>query len=600
MAAPYHSETTSLAQNIGRAVQRFLPSAFRLSRGRRKPAVTALAALLVIYFLSVSWKSQHALESKRLEHFMNHDADVQRWMTENSFDWSKVKFRHPPAAEFAPLPPSWASRLPRIQHHFWRESRTAAETREARRNDVRRVFKKNWASYKRFAWMQDALLPIAGGGKDQFSGWAATLVDSLDTLWIMGLKEEFDEAVKAVATIDFGKTNSPMVNMFETNIRYLGGLLAAYDLSGRSILLQKATELGDLLYAGFNTEDRMPVDFINFELAKTGDGLEVEGTVVSASPGTISMEFTRLSQLTGDLKYYNAITKVMDIFHDGQNATNLPGMWPMMVSMRTKDVTTGSTFTLAGCADSLYEYLPKMVALLGGGARKYATMSKAFLETANKYLLFRPMVPDEADILISGQVNAYGEGRVFLDAESEHLACFLGGVYAVGGRLLKRSDFVDVGAKLALGCAYVYRSFPTGLGPERFNMAPCQSRQQCSWNESEFQEAARQRPEYRATLPKGFTTAKDARYILRPEAIESLFVLWRVTGRSEFQEAAWDMWQAVSNGTETEYANAAVRDVTTTTRPLELEDYMEVSIMTANVCPQHADTCCRVSGWRRQ
>jgi len=425
--------------------------------------------------------------------------------------------------------------------------------------------------------MQDALLPLSGEGRDQFSGWAATLVDSLDTLWIMGLKDEFDEAVDAVATIDFGNTTSAQVNMFETNIRYLGGLLAAYDLSKRRILLEKAIELGDLLYAGFNTEKRMPVDFIDFEKSKTGEGLAVEGAVVSASPGTISLEFTRLSQLTSDAKYYDAIAKVTDLFHDGQNATSLPGMWPMWVSMSNQDVKTGSQFTLAGCADSLYEYLPKMVALLGGGEPKYAAMSTAFMDTANKSVLFRPMVPGEDDILISGQVNVDESGTALLDPESEHLACFLGGVYALGARLLKRDDYLDVGAKLALGCAYVYRAFPTGLGPERFNMAPCRSRQRCEWNETTWVEERQKRPEWREDLPLGFTTAKDPRYILRPEAVESLFVLWRVTGRPEFQEAAWEMWKAVSTGTETEYANAAVRDVTATEKPLPLEDYMEVS-----------------------
>ena len=425
--------------------------------------------------------------------------------------------------------------------------------------------------------MQDALLPLSGEGRDQFSGWAATLVDSLDTLWIMGLKDEFDEAVDAVATIDFGNTTSAQVNMFETNIRYLGGLLAAYDLSKRRILLEKAIELGDLLYAGFNTEKRMPVDFIDFEKSKTGEGLAVEGAVVSASPGTISLEFTRLSQLTGDAKYYDAIAKVTDLFHDGQNATSLPGMWPMWVSMSNQDVKTGSQFTLAGCADSLYEYLPKMVALLGGGEPKYAAMSTAFMDTANKSVLFRPMVPGEDDILISGQVNIDESGTALLDPESEHLACFLGGVYALGARLLKRDDYLDVGAKLALGCAYVYRAFLTGLGPERFNMAPCRSRQRCEWNETTWVEERQKRPEWREDLPLGFTTAKDPRYILRPEAVESLFVLWRVTGRPEFQEAAWEMWKAVSTGTETEYANAAVRDVTATEKPLPLEDYMEVS-----------------------
>lgn len=195
-------------------------------------------------------------------------------------------------------------------------------------------------------------MPVSGGGRDQFSGWAATLVDSLDTLWMMGLRAEFDEAVNAVAGIDFGQSSSHRVNTFETNIRYLGGLLAAYDLSGRDVLLTKAVELGDLLYAGFNTENRMPVDFIDFGAAKRGDGLTVEGSVVSASPGSISLEMTRLSQITNDPKYYDAISRLMDVFYEGQDKTSIPGLWPVMVSMSRKDVVSGNQFTLAGSADS--------------------------------------------------------------------------------------------------------------------------------------------------------------------------------------------------------------------------------------------------------
>jgi mannosyl-oligosaccharide alpha-1,2-mannosidase len=74
-------------------------------------------------------------------------------------------------------------------------------------------------------------------------------------------------------------------------------------------------------------------------------------------------------------------------------------------------------------------------------------------------------------------------------------------------------------------------------------------------------------------LPKGFTTAKDPRYILRPEAIESVLILWRITGDSWWREVAWDMFEAVAKATETPYANAAVLDVTVLGS--EKEDYME-------------------------
>jgi mannosyl-oligosaccharide alpha-1,2-mannosidase len=494
----------------------------------------------------------------------------------SSFDWSSVDFTYPP--KLTPKLPAPVAKRPRIQHRFKADSKDVAAIQNQRRKKVKKAFGRSWASYKRRAWMKDALKPISGDFVDQFSGWAATLVDSLDTLWIMGLRDEFYEAVEAVATIDFGISTTTTVNTFETCIRYLGGLLAAYDLSGHDALKEKAIEVGDLLYAGFNTENRMPVDFIDFDVAKNGSGLTVEPHVVSASPGTITLEFSRLSQITGDDKYYAAVSQVMDVFHHGQNDTKLPGMWPMYVSMAGKDVVSGHQFSIGGNADSLYEYLPKAHALLGSAdasSQKYEAMARTFMDTAIRSLFFQPMIPEGYDILISGNCDVLENGP-HLDPESEHLSCFIGGLYALGGRLFDSKEYLDIGAKLARGCAYAYRSFPTGMMPERYNMAMCPGSDRfayCPWNETHFAAEASKRPEYKSHLPKGFTTAKDPRYILRPEAIESVFILWRITGDSWWREVAWDMFEAVAKATETPYANAAVLDVTVLGS--EKEDYME-------------------------
>ncbi|KAH7385646.1 glycoside hydrolase [Pyrenochaeta sp. MPI-SDFR-AT-0127] len=509
--------------------------------------------------------------------YMNHPTHVPRIIAnKSSFDWSSVPFVYPPI--LTPKLPAPFTNRPRIQRELKSELRSAAAVQEQRRLEVKRVFEKSWGSYRKQAWMKDALKPISGEFVDQFSGWAATLVDSLDSLWIMGMRDEFYEAVEAVATIDFGQSTAATVNMFETCIRYLGGLIAAYDLSGHEVLKVKAIEVGDLLYAGFNTRDGMPVDFIHFENAKLGTGLTVEGTVVSASPGTITLEFSRLSQITGNDKYYAAVSRVMDVFYEGQNATKLPGMWPMHVSMREMDVVTGYQFTIGGNADSLYEYLPKAHALLGSAdasSRKYESMSRAFLDTAMNELFFAPMIPGKEDILISGNVDVLADGPS-LDPESEHLSCFIGGLFALSGRLFQSDEYLEMGAKLARGCAYAYDSFPTGVMPERYNMVLCPGadhRKPCAWNEERYAAEAAERPQYRSNLPKGFTTAKDPRYILRPEAIESVFVLWRITGDPVWREVAWDMFEAVSNATSTKYANAAIMDVTVIGS--RKEDYME-------------------------
>jgi mannosyl-oligosaccharide alpha-1,2-mannosidase len=552
----------------------------------RHIAICTVLVLWVYYFLprdegipflsSYSYSlSPHGTDA--LARYMNDPTNVPNITAQkSSFDWSSVQFTYPPKR--APKLPAPVTKRPRVQHRFKPDSKDVAAIQNQRRIGVKKVFGRSWTSYKRQAWMKDALKPISGDYVDQFSGWAATLVDSLDTLWMMGLREEFYEAVESVATIDFGQSTAATVNTFETCIRYLGGLIAAYDLSGHGILKEKAIEVGDLLYAGFNTENGMPVDFINFELAKNGSGLTVEGQVVSASPGTITLEFSRLSQITGDDKYYAAVNHVMDVFYRGQNETKLPGMWPMYVSMSSKDVVSGHQFSIGGNADSLYEYLPKAFALLGSAdksSEKYEIMARKFMDTAIESLFFRPMIPGEEDILISGNCDVLVDGP-HLDPESEHLSCFIGGLYALGGRLFDSEEYLDIGAKLARGCAYAYKSFPTGIMPERYNMALCPGSNRlasCVWNETYFEAETVKRAEYRPHLPKGFTTAKDPRYILRPEAIESVFILWRVTGDPWWREMAWQMFEAVARATETQYANAAVLDVTVLDS--KKEDYME-------------------------
>jgi len=130
-------------------------------------------------------------------------------------------------------------------------------------------------------------MPLTGGHKDTFVGWAATLVDGLDTLLIMGLQEEFDNALVALESIDFSKPNAERIPVFETTIRYLGGLLGAYDVSGAKypILLQKADQLGEMLFRAFNTRNGIPQPYYFWQRS---DGiLDGDNGVIIAQIGEI-------------------------------------------------------------------------------------------------------------------------------------------------------------------------------------------------------------------------------------------------------------------------------------------------------------------------
>ncbi|KAL4722189.1 hypothetical protein ACLX1H_010965 [Fusarium chlamydosporum] len=465
----------------------------------------------------------------------------------SSFDWSSFRQFHPPSS-IKPLPTEKPHTLPRVQADASKFSHTA--TTKARQKAVRDEFIRSYKSYKQYAWMRDELAPISAQGKDTFGGWAATLVDSLDTLWIMDLKEDFSEAAQAAATLDWGQTHEGAVNLFETTIRHLGGLLSAYELSGEKVLLQKAVELGEMLYVAFDTPNRMPGFWLNFEDARNGK--QVAGVHdPSASPSSLVMEFTKLSMLTGDPKFYDATDRVTQFLVKIQNSTLLPGMWPLSLDFQNEQAND-NTFSLGALADSLYEYLPKMHALLGGVDENYPTMYRTAMDIVVTNLLYRPMLPGKDDVLFSGDVRV--TNKIELSTESQHLTCFTGGMFALGGKLLNIEEHVKIGERLARGCGWAYKSFPTGMMPEIFNLLACPTLEPCEYDKERWNPP-------REGTPPGFRHARDPRYLLRPEAIESVFIMYRITADPIWQDMAWDMFQAIVRFTATPYGNAAIEDV---------------------------------------
>ena len=176
------------------------------------------------------------------------------------FQWSSIK-QHYPIIHMSALPSGRPIKLPQIQYDFKKkeESHQAKAERKNRQEYVKKSFAHTWSGYKKYAWLKDEVSPISHGSRNIFGGWAATMVDSLDTLWIMGFKHDFDDAVADAVNIDFSQSSEEEINVFETTIRYLGGFLSAYDLSGRKVLLDKAVELGEMLYVAFDTPNRIPV-----------------------------------------------------------------------------------------------------------------------------------------------------------------------------------------------------------------------------------------------------------------------------------------------------------------------------------------------------
>ena len=520
--------------------------------------------------------------------------------------WKKQKEHFPvPTESIIQLPTGKPRAIPKIQHAFSDESNTEKVDREKKLGIIKKTFEFSWAGYKKNAWMHDELSPVSGQFRDPFCGWAATLVDSLDTLWIMGLKSEFEEATKAVAEIDFTTSIRNDIPLFETVIRYLGGLIGAYDLGGSKykVLLDQAVQLAEILIGAFDTPNRMPMTFYSWKPAFASQPHRANTRVVLAELGSLSVEFTRLAQITKEAKYYDAIARITNEFEMWQNNTRLPGLWPKKVdasgcqkddtplfspieqpmqngpgittthqkiendpglsesiddgeaarkagiekyqiktgtgeglmdevddderasrkstksSLDRRQLTDDSLefssplgeadckpqglasppftsieeFTLGGQADSVYEYLPKEYMLLGGLAPQYQSMYELSMETTKKYLLYRPMIPDEKrSILFAGQVSTSGnleaKDDVHLNAEGTHLTCFVGGMVGVGAKIFDRADDLELAKLLTDGCVWAYESTTTGIMPERFLVIPCDDRAKCPWNQTRYWE----------------------------------------------------------------------------------------------------------------
>ncbi|KAF2824456.1 seven-hairpin glycosidase [Ophiobolus disseminans] len=564
----------------------------RLLRQLRRRSIWLLSAFLTcsIYYL---WSTQPldplAVSFRYHEIYMNQRASQTVLHSKQSYDWRNAPFVNK-VESYISIPTGVPRELPQVQFKFKSETAAQRYERESRKLAVRNEFQRTWESYRNFSWAPDELRPTSGHGVNTFGGWGATLVDSLDTLWIMGFKEYFHEAVQAVAAIDFGQSDMQTVSVFETTIRYLGGLLSAYDLSHEPVLLYKAIQVGEMLYRAFDTTNNTPLSALHIEIAKKTDREEfsAERNICFACFGSLSMEFTRLAQLTSDSKYYDAVAKLSLMMERSQNSTKIPGLWPTHVNSAMEIFNESGSFSIGALADSTYEYLPKMHALLGGLDPVYEKLHKDAAAMIDRHMLFRPMIPDEAlgeDLLYCGDVSSYDGELVQLVPDMQHLTCFIGGMFGLAGRFFEDDHQVDLGAKLTKGCIFAYEAMPSGIMPESFTVMPCQSRTACSWNETAWEDLktglcgingelgspdfGKIEPNEECHMVPGFSYIRDKRYLLRPEAIESVFIMYRITGDRVYLDYAWNMFTSIVTATRTKHANGQLRDVTlaTPTRP---------------------------------
>jgi mannosyl-oligosaccharide alpha-1,2-mannosidase len=248
-----------------------------------------------------------------------------------------------------------------------------------------------------------------------------------------------------------------------------------------------------------------------------------------AELGSFSVEFTRLTQITGDPKYFDAVQRISDELERSQNVTRIPGLWPVWVNADRLQFDAGD-FSLGGCADSAYEYLPKEHILLGAQTDQYRDMYTKAIEAIKENLLFRTMTKDESQkILFTADVRASKGGALQnIQYVQDHLKCFLGGMVGIGAKVFDREEDMDIARGLTDGCIWAYDQMPSGIMPEIMKVSACEDIDDCPWDErrwyNEVMASTISTPEQRAKakevieyegIPPGVLSLRDPTYKLR-------------------------------------------------------------------------------------
>ncbi|KAI4165248.1 MAG: hypothetical protein LQ342_001116 [Letrouitia transgressa] len=427
-------------------------------------------------------------------------------------------------------------------------SRLEGDLSQQRANAVKEAFQHAWDGYSKYCFGEDEINTITSNCSNPRNQWGASAIDGLSTALVMQIQPIVSQVLDLIAKIDFSQTET-QVSLFETTIRYLAGMLSAYDLLKGPLaglvsdttavdqLLVQSKSLADALSFAFDTPTGIPHNDLFFTPNKSDNGLSTNGL---ATTGSLILEWTRLSDLLGDGKYAALTEKAQKFLLNPQpqTAEPFPGLLGTRITIsngRFEDSRGG----WGGGDDSFYEYLIKMYVYDPARYSVYRDRWVLAADSSIKYLASHPSSRPELTFL------ATFNSRSLINS-SQHLTCFDGGNFLLGGSVLGRQDYIDFGLALVNGCHNTYNSTATRIGPEAF-----------SWKSSTaisgdggFSEKA------------GFRIT-DAKYDLRPEVLESYYYAFRVTGDQKYRDWAWDAFLAINATCRTDIGFSAISNVNT-------------------------------------
>ena len=380
---------------------------------------------------------------------------------------------------------------------------------------VRAEFLHAWRGYEQYAWGHDDLRPLSKTYHDWYGQTLLmTPVDALDTMILMGLKDEAEKTrTFIVENLSFDK--DIYVQNFEITIRHLGGLLSCYQLTGDKRLLALAEDLGTRLLPAFNSRTGIPYRFVNLKTGEVRDPL-----TNPAEAGTLLIEFGTLGKLTRKPVFYDKAKRALVEVYKRRSPVGLVGS---TINVETGEWTDTDSH-ISGGIDSYYEYLLKCWLLFDDQDCRRMWLDS--VAAVNKYLA------DEVRTeLWYGHAEMAGGKRAA--ASYGALDAFFPAVLALSGDL-KRARRLQASS---------FKMWTTyGIEPEQLN--------------------------YRTMR------IESAGYPLRPEIVESTYYLHQLTGDRQYLRMGETLFDSFVRHCRTEVAYAALSDVVSKERSDGMQSFL--------------------------
>ncbi|XP_073816787.1 alpha-Mannosidase class I b isoform X2 [Musca autumnalis] len=395
-----------------------------------------------------------------------------------------------------------------------------------RQEAVVNAFRHSWEGYKKYAWGHDNLKPMSQSSYDWF-GLGLTIIDSLDTMYIMGLEDEFIEARNWVSeNLNFDVNRD--VNLFEVTIRILGGLLSAYHLSADKVFLKKSIELGNRLLPCFLSPSGIPYSDVNLA-ALSAHAPKWSPDSSTSEVTTIQLEFRDLSRLTNVSLYESVAHRVNEKVHALEKNN---GLVPIFINANTGTFRNYATISLGARGDSYYEYLIKQWIQTGHKGNDFLVSDYIqAIDGVFSQLLKR--TPKENHVYIGELIN----GKEF-KPKMDHLTCYLPGTLLLGHHYGMPDAHLLLAKDLLETCYQTYMKQPTQLAPEISYFA---------LTEAEELDI--------------YVKPNDAHNLLRPEFVESLYYFYALTGNRTYQDMGWTIFQAFEKHAKVAHGYSSIGNV---------------------------------------